>query len=333
MFMHTLKLLAAASAPLAISAPAVSAADPATVSPFVSPVHTEICRHDKPHAPGTTLHRIESGGLDRQYLLYVPKGYDGASPVPLVFDFHGSGSNPEEELQVSGMASAAERHGFVVLLPVAAVPFPLGGFTWNVPPGARQPDDVRFARDALRDAEQRVCIDDTRVYAAGFSGGARLASQIACARPDLIAALGAVGGLRAPPLCRAGSVPIVAFHGSADPINPYAGGGPKYWGYGVEAALRAWIERNDCQAATDTIHVTDEVVKRVHAGCRGDATVVFYSIAGGGHTWPGSRFPFPEERFGKTTRDIDATTLMVEFFQTHVKPATTGATSSTRSTR
>ena len=51
-----------------------------------------------------------------------------------------------------------------------------------------------------------------------------------------------------------------------------------------------------------------------YSGCHRDADVVFYTIADGGHTWPGGS-PLPGWIAGKTSQEIDATQLMWEFFQ------------------
>ena len=37
---------------------------------------------------GTTDERIRSGGVERSYQLIVPEGYDGATPLPVVFGLH-----------------------------------------------------------------------------------------------------------------------------------------------------------------------------------------------------------------------------------------------------
>jgi polyhydroxybutyrate depolymerase len=44
--------------------------------------------------------------------------------------------------------------------------------------------------------------------------------------------------------------------------------------------------------------------------------VVFYTVTGGGHTWPGGK-PMTAAIVGKTTADVDATRLMWDFFQAH----------------
>ena len=44
-----------------------------------------------------------------------------------------------------------------------------------------------------------------------------------------------------------------------------------------------------------------------------------YRVEGGGHTWPGGE-PLPEFITGETSRDINATRLLWEFFQAHPLP-------------
>jgi polyhydroxybutyrate depolymerase len=52
--------------------------------------------------------------------------------------------------------------------------------------------------------------------------------------------------------------------------------------------------------------------------CRSRADVELYRIAGGGHTWPGSRFSSAIGAFvGPTTTSIEADALMWAFFQAH----------------
>ena len=53
-----------------------------------------------------------------------------------------------------------------------------------------------------------------------------------------------------------------------------------------------------------------------YAGGSNQADVVFYSVAGGGHSWPGGK-TMPTAIVGKTTPDVDATRLMWNFFQEH----------------
>ena len=49
-------------------------------------------------------------------------------------------------------------------------------------------------------------------------------------------------------------------------------------------------------------------------GCAAD--VVFYTVDGGGHAWPGGGW-MPEAIVGHITQDIDATRVMWAFFEQH----------------
>lgn len=314
MFYYPTRVLAVIAALFAILTAEVGASGTAGVS-AVGLSATAVARQSrKAHPAGGAEFRIDSGGVERRYLMYRPKDRADGVPLPVVFDFHGSGSDPEEEMQVSGMADAAERHGFLLLMPVAAVEMPAGGYTWNVPPDERRPDDVQFAMDVLEHAAERVAIDTRRVYVTGFSGGARLASELGCAAPERIAGIAAVGGLRSPTACTGEPVPVVAFHGTNDPINPYDGGGSDYWDYGIDHAVRGWVERNGCTETPGVTRMSGSVVELRYGGCRRGADVVLYRVENGGHTWPGSGYPFPEDRFGELERQLDATRLILEFF-------------------
>ena len=62
--------------------------------------------------------------------------------------------------------------------------------------------------------------------------------------------------------------------------------------------------------------VAPDVTRIEYTRCAGDATVVLYTIQGGGHSWPGGK-PLPEWWVGPTSRSIDATSQMWTFFREH----------------
>jgi polyhydroxybutyrate depolymerase len=283
---------------------------------------SEHCQPSRPHVAGLTEHRVEVDGQTRTFMLHVPRSYTGATAVPLVFDLQASGISPAVELQVTGMDRAAEENGFVVVLPQAAMAFAGGGATWNVPFKDGEVDDVGFVEQVLETVGERLCTDRTRVYAAGFSGGARFASELACRLPNKFAAMGAVAGLRHPHghegACRAGApaVPIIAFHSTDDPVNTYEyepGRSPPYWSYGMEEAVSRWSGFMNCQPPAED-KLSEAIRRLTWSDCRDGARIEFYRLSDSGHTWPGSSFAFPVE-LGTTDRTIDATSLIVQFFE------------------
>jgi polyhydroxybutyrate depolymerase len=57
-----------------------------------------------------------------------------------------------------------------------------------------------------------------------------------------------------------------------------------------------------------------------YTGGRAGAEVIFTTIAGHGHIWPGAKSPLPELILGKATSKLNATDAVWEFFIAHPKP-------------
>jgi polyhydroxybutyrate depolymerase len=235
----------------------------------------------------TGVQTIVSGGVERSYLLYVPESYRG-DPVPLVLNFHGSGGVPDNQRVTSAFDALAEREGFAVAFPAGAFTNSLTARSWNanLEPGV---DDVRFARDVIADAAAKISIDESRIYATGFSGGGRMSSRLACELADTLAAAAPVAGLQYPTGCTpARAVPLMSFHGKADQVNHYELGDDArpYWRMGVETAVAMWREAIGCTGDPGIAAVAPGVELRRWSACRSGAEIRFYVIEDGGHVWP-----------------------------------------------
>jgi polyhydroxybutyrate depolymerase len=199
-------------------------------------------------AGSTTLH-LTFAGRSRVVIVHVPTGYTGSAKVALVLNMHGSGSDASEQELFSGMDAASDEDGFIVAYPQGLIAAS-GGFDWNIPgvpllggsyPPPGSADDVASLTGLVPALATRYCIDTSRVYATGVSGGGRMASQLACDSSTVLAAVAPVAGLRLPSPCPATRpVPVIAFHGTADPIDPYNGHGQVYWTYSVPVAAQRW---------------------------------------------------------------------------------------------
>jgi len=285
--------------------------------------------------PGPDEVFITSGGVERRTLVHVPTEVTPGRPLAVVLDLHGSSSTPEEQLARSGLAATAQEEGFIVAAPQGGVPSG-AGWAWNVPhvttaPDA--PDDEAFLSELIDALVASGCVDARRVYAAGYSGGGRMISQYACDNPDRFAAIAPVAGLRAgAPLpadtsqpdmatCDPVSiVPVVTFHGTADVVNWYDGGGLfPYWGYSVATALGRWAQINQCRQAPVTTQLTEHVTVTSYRACRANADTVLYTIIGGGHTWPGSDPTLYPAALLPVTQEIHASAIMWDFFDTRVR--------------
>ncbi len=256
--------------------------------------------------PSGTTQTIPIGGGTRSALLHLPRSFDPARPAPLVILLHGSGGTGAAMLRDSNLATASDQHGFVIAAPDAGIPHDKG-FVWNIPgvptvagtiPGPDAPDDVAFIGALIDQLASAGCIDPSRVYATGLSGGGRMTSWLGCVAADRFAAIAPVVGLRAgnplasdpsrpdPASCRPSRpVPVIAFAGDADTTNPIQGGGAKYWSYTMHAAEQRWAALNRCTAAPITRWVAAKVYEERYTACRNGADVVGRVTVGGGHSW------------------------------------------------
>ncbi|MBA4375394.1 MAG: hypothetical protein C0401_04370 [Anaerolinea sp.] len=276
-------------------------------------------------ADKTTSTLISSGEI-RSYLLYVPDSYDPNTPTPLVISIHGFAEWPAHQAQISHWNDLADENGFIVVYP-SGTGFPK---RWRTMGEAAAPGDsmieVQFFSDLVDHLEQTYNIDPARIYANGLSNGGGMSYLLACKLADRIAAIGSVAGAYVFPLdqCKPSRpVPLIAFHGTSDPVVPFAGGPSRTFDVPFPVVtdwIKLWAERNQCAASPLVLPVDEEVNGFRFVNCIQNAEVVFYIIVGGGHAWPGGE-PIPAWIAGYTSQHIDATRVIWEFFKQH--PLTT----------
>ena len=263
---------------------------------------------------------IISSGQEREYLLYVPRSYDRTKPTPLVISMHGAAMWPAAQKESSQWNALADESRFIVAYPSGESGD--GPRAWNVHPGSGLPMDVRYISELIDTLSAAYNIDLTRIYANGLSNGGGMSFVLSCTLSDRIAAVGTVVAAQTLPFswCKDSTpVPMIAFYGTADPVVPYRGG--KTWVSPREFPRATtwaadWARRNRCGANPVDSVIAADVIRREYSDCARDATVVLYTILGGGHTWPGGK-GLPEWILGRNTRSIDATSEMWKFFVAH----------------
>jgi polyhydroxybutyrate depolymerase len=251
-----------------------------------------------PHVSGVHERRLMSGGRERAYRLFVPPGYDGRTALPLVLEMHGSGGTSAGQSRTSGFDAVAAREGFAVASLQA------DGGRWNVPISDGRPDDVAYVSDAIDDIAAQLCTDRTRIYATGFSGGGRMSSLLGCKLNNRIAAIAPVSALRWPAPCDGRPLPILTFHGLADPQNTYDGkaeGRGGEWLESVPEALAGWAGYNGCDPNVILEDPDGPLSAMRYARCRNNVELRLIRIDGLGHTW--------------TRKEIDTTEVMWQFFK------------------
>jgi polyhydroxybutyrate depolymerase len=300
----------------ACSSSAPKSAAPSTASDVTTVPTTSAppCAPSRPHAAGQFSQSFAFDNATRTYQLYVPPAYRGTVDVPLVFDFHGFGSNAGQQIVYGNFEPLADQHDFLIVAPDGQGKvrhFNLTGET-----GLQS--DIAMVLSLLKRIESTFCVDTARVYSTGMSDGGAMTSVLACVASKTFAAFGPVAVQLAPPNCTDHPVSMIAFHGTKDPVVPYAGGKVNCCGGAIlgstPAAMATWAAHDNCGVRFADSKLGSEVSRRTWSGCRGSSAVVLYSIIGGGHTWPGA-VPIPS--LGMTTKQIDASSTIWDFFAAH----------------
>jgi polyhydroxybutyrate depolymerase len=236
---------------------------------------------------------------------------------------HAAMNWPAYQMKISQWNKAADENGFIVVYPAGTGTGPKTWFMEGAKTPSRMPD-VRFISELIDTLEARYNIDPARIYANGMSNGGGMAFALSCTLSHRIAAIGAVSAAQSLPstwCADSTPVPMIAFHGAADPFVPYKGAPPGWLNPqapfpNIPTWAASWAQRNRCGPKPVDSAVTAHVTRREYRNCAENATVVLYTIKGGGHQWPGGK-PIPEWIVGPMTREIDATGLMWAFFAEH----------------
>ena len=289
---------------------------------------------------------FNDGAGERRYKLFRP----AASAMPpagqrmLVVVLHGCTQDADDIARGSRFNEAAARDGFVVLYPEQPeTAHPRKCWNWYLAEQShRGAGEAAIIAGLTRKVSRDEGIDARRVFVAGVSAGAAMASNLAAAYPDLYAAaalhsgvpsfvahdvtsaLAAMAGGPADSIdlgalvahemgARARVVPVMAIHGVADASVSVVN---------LRAIARQWVAAN-ARAARAKPPEPVEVHPSEHrrSGLRwvlsdGAVLAEAWRIEGLAHAWsggsPGGTYTDPLAP--------DATALMLGFFRDHPRP-------------
>jgi polyhydroxybutyrate depolymerase len=278
---------------------------------------------------GSLLH----AGLKRTYLLHVPASYMPANPTALVIALHGGGGDGQKMQALSGLNIVSNRKGFIVVYPDAVEK------NWNDGRNLKRYrsqreniDDVGFISKLMDELANHYTIDHKRVYVTGASNGAMMSYRLACELTDKITAvapvIGALGENTAGTCSPSRPLPVLLIGGTDDPLMPWEGGYVHFFRKKFGKTLsfpetaNFWVLNNGCSPSPTITDLPDSdpndgtrVRKTVYDQCQEGVEVVLLEIRGGGHTWPGGLQYLPKFFIGKTSRDINGTEVIWDFFK------------------
>jgi polyhydroxybutyrate depolymerase len=241
---------------------------------------------------GTILH----DNILREYILYVPASYNPNNAVPLIFCFHGYGSNANTNYAYTNFRTIADTAGFIVAHPQGTIDNN-GSTHWNVGGWTigSTIDDVGFADALLDTISSNYNINSERVYSTGMSNGGYMSFLIACQLSNRFAAVASVTGSMTPQTFSACNpqhpTPIMQIHGTADGTVPYTG--DPLWTLSIADVLQYWMNYNNCNPTPTTTQIPDintsdgsTVEYIVYSGGTNGVTTEHFKVIGGDHDWP-----------------------------------------------
>ena len=226
---------------------------------------------------------VNHDGLERFYYVSYPQ--NAQESVSLIINMHGYGGNAVQQMSYAQMDQYAHAQNMAVVYPQGL------NNSWNVFTywDSNFYDDVGFISLMIDQVSIDYSIDLNKVYACGMSNGGYMAYRLACDLSDKIAAFGSVTGNMMinsdlnDCLDMERDVPIIHFHGTADPIVNYY---PPTFDQSltVGESILFWSDYHDFDIENFEI-LNSNVEKFTYSNNNSSANFVHYKVNGGGHVW------------------------------------------------
>jgi polyhydroxybutyrate depolymerase len=270
---------------------------------------------------------FDSGGETRSYIGAVPN--TPQTPLRLVILFCGATED----------ASQMELRGFNDYLGSSTIviyPEPFSAFGFDNSNGV---DDYQMVEDLIAEVASNYTINLNDICIGGFSNGAIFTYNLVCdfnsptsTRAYTFKSFAVVAGAMEAGQATitdcpiANDLPVIAFHGTQDPVVPYNGGvvppPVNISSEAIEPTLDFWATTiNGCNANPTITPLPDVVtetptpstVELLEYDCQNSQNTQLYRIDGGLHSWPGGNAGFDIAQ--SRNMDINASELIASFFE------------------
>ena len=167
-------------------------------------------------APMSGRFTISASGTQREYIIKIPAGYDRTHPYRLILAFHGA-QYDAESVDAGGPPTAAGAGPYYGVEPLSggSAIFVAGqaqSSGWN------SSNDIPYVTAMIAQFKTQLCIDQSRIFAMGFSMGAIQTIGLGCAMGDVLRGIAPMSGSLQGGTC-SGTTPIAYWgsHGTNDP--------------------------------------------------------------------------------------------------------------------
>ena len=249
--------------------------------------------------PATTATTSETNAFaDRPYNVFVPSGYNAATPAPLVILLHGYGVSGDIQELYLRLQPQAEARGFLYVHP-DGTKNALDQRAWNATDACceftKSIDDSAYITSIIDQVSATYNVDQARVYLVGHSNGGFMSYRMACDHADRIAAIVSLAGatfLDASQCTPSEPVSVLQIHGTADGTIHYDGGSNPLGDYpSASETVSDWATYNGCTSTTKSLGAADlgaildgdETTKEGFTGCPVDGDVELWTMADSSH--------------------------------------------------
>jgi polyhydroxybutyrate depolymerase len=277
---------------------------------------------------------VQTQGVSRQFYYFSPPTpRNRHRPPPIVFMFHDSSTNARsfaENVLQSNLNQLAMKFNFIIVYPEAA------NGRWNFGPDSTVTgvNDLDYVNQIILYLQQTFLANTKRVYAAGMGNGGMMAMRLGCEMADQFKAIAAVDAAMPISLavtCKP-SKPVSALfiESHDDAFLPWdkkymydLPGMPTPPRLTIPDTVNLWALLNKLYDAPkyhlmplkkyDGTWVYVEEIR----GVTNIPSVILYTVYNAGHTWPGGGQYLPYSYVGKVSNNLDASTIIWDFFEFH----------------
>ena len=179
-----------------------------------------------------SLHYLTvEGKTTRQYFLVAPDSYDPATPLPILIGLHGINGSPASFRDQFLFGALASEYKYVGIFPLGWGDEVNSNPTWNsgsccLSAMVANINDVEFIQAIIQEVNKNYFVDESRIWAVGFSAGGMMAYKLGCDLASVVTAIGVVSGtLMQDPCNPVAPISIIQLHGDLDDAIPLLGGG------------------------------------------------------------------------------------------------------------
>ena len=175
-----------------------TSSSPAFCFPYITKCNSDKNPTGPTDLPGSwTQGSFSNRAGSRNYFLYVPKSAPSGNPTGLMVMLHGCFQDPESFSRETGMNYVAEKFGFAVLYPEQTNGDNLWQcWNWFLPENQVQGGgELGLVVGMVEKVAKKVAFDPKKVYVAGLSAGAAMASNLVACHAEVFAGAGIHSGL------------------------------------------------------------------------------------------------------------------------------------------